>query len=140
MSVNLDSMFLTARAFVPGMAERGWGRIVNLASNTFGTPVTGYSHYIASKAARSASPGRSPATSPTRESPSTRSPQPGAHPRNPGDEPALGRALRKRRRHAGDQRTQMPEDLAGALSFLASDDAAFVTGQTLYVDGGWVRP
>jgi NAD(P)-dependent dehydrogenase (short-subunit alcohol dehydrogenase family) len=37
------------------------------------------------------------------------------------------------------KRTQMPEDLVGTLSFLTGDDAAFLTGQTLYVDGGWVR-
>jgi NAD(P)-dependent dehydrogenase (short-subunit alcohol dehydrogenase family) len=34
------------------------------------------------------------------------------------------------------QRDEVPEDLAGAASFLASDDAAFMTGQTLVVDGG----
>jgi NAD(P)-dependent dehydrogenase (short-subunit alcohol dehydrogenase family) len=36
------------------------------------------------------------------------------------------------------KRTEEPRDLAGALSFLASDDASFVTGQTILVDGGWV--
>jgi NAD(P)-dependent dehydrogenase (short-subunit alcohol dehydrogenase family) len=33
-------------------------------------------------------------------------------------------------------RDEKPEDLVGAVSFLASDDAAFITGQTLVVDGG----
>lgn len=37
------------------------------------------------------------------------------------------------------KRTEMPEDLVGALSFLTSEDAAFITGQTLVVDGGWMR-
>jgi NAD(P)-dependent dehydrogenase (short-subunit alcohol dehydrogenase family) len=37
------------------------------------------------------------------------------------------------------KRAEEPVDLVGALSFLASDDAAFVTGQTLVVDGGMVR-
>ena len=34
------------------------------------------------------------------------------------------------------KRDEKPEDLVGAVSFLASDDAAFITGQTLVVDGG----
>jgi len=37
------------------------------------------------------------------------------------------------------KRQQVPEDLLGALSFLVSDDAAFISGQTLPVDGGVVR-
>jgi (S)-1-phenylethanol dehydrogenase len=37
------------------------------------------------------------------------------------------------------KRVEVPEDLVGALSFLTSDDAAFMTGQTLNVDGGRVR-
>jgi NAD(P)-dependent dehydrogenase (short-subunit alcohol dehydrogenase family) len=37
------------------------------------------------------------------------------------------------------KRVQVPEDLVGAVSFLTSDDAAFMTGQTLHVDGGRVR-
>jgi NAD(P)-dependent dehydrogenase (short-subunit alcohol dehydrogenase family) len=36
------------------------------------------------------------------------------------------------------KRVQVPEDLVGAVIYLASDDAAFVTGQTLVVDGGAV--
>ena len=37
------------------------------------------------------------------------------------------------------KRTQEPEDLVGAISFFASDDSAFITGQTLPVDGGLTR-
>ena len=36
-------------------------------------------------------------------------------------------------------RQQVPADIVGTLSFLCSDDAAFVTGQTIYVNGGLVR-
>jgi 3-oxoacyl-[acyl-carrier protein] reductase len=37
------------------------------------------------------------------------------------------------------KRIETPDDLAGAVSFLTSDDSAFITGQTLAVDGGRVR-
>jgi NAD(P)-dependent dehydrogenase (short-subunit alcohol dehydrogenase family) len=37
------------------------------------------------------------------------------------------------------QRGEVPDDLIGTVSFLTSDDAAFITGQTLNVDGGRVR-
>jgi NAD(P)-dependent dehydrogenase (short-subunit alcohol dehydrogenase family) len=37
------------------------------------------------------------------------------------------------------KRVATPADVVGALSFLASDDAAFMTGQTLLMDGGWAR-
>jgi NAD(P)-dependent dehydrogenase (short-subunit alcohol dehydrogenase family) len=37
------------------------------------------------------------------------------------------------------KRPEVPDDLVGAVSFLTSDDAAFMTGQTLSVDGGRVR-
>jgi NAD(P)-dependent dehydrogenase (short-subunit alcohol dehydrogenase family) len=37
------------------------------------------------------------------------------------------------------KRVEMPEDLVGTVAFLTSDDAAFITGQTICVDGGFVR-
>jgi NAD(P)-dependent dehydrogenase (short-subunit alcohol dehydrogenase family) len=49
MSVNLDGQFLTIKAFAPGMRQRGWGRIVNQASDTFALNLMGFAHYIASK-------------------------------------------------------------------------------------------
>lgn len=140
MAINLDSMFLTAKAFVPGMRARGWGRIVNLASNTFATPVTGYTHYIASKGgvigftralasdlgeagitvnAIAPSLVRTPGTTTTNPRPADRF-----------DRVASLQAVK---------RSQTPADLVGAMSFLTGDDCAFFTGQTLYVDGGWVR-
>src|SRR3569833_1541895 len=51
MSINVDSMFLVCRAFVPRMIQRGYGRIVNITSNTLGLVIPNLSHYIASKGA-----------------------------------------------------------------------------------------
>ncbi|HSM20483.1 MAG TPA: SDR family NAD(P)-dependent oxidoreductase, partial [Hyphomicrobiales bacterium] len=49
LSINLDGTFLVTKAFVPGMQARKWGRVVNLASSTLGSVVTGFAHYVASK-------------------------------------------------------------------------------------------
>ena len=49
LSINLDGTFLVTAAFVPGMRARKWGRVVNLASSTLGSVVTGFAHYVASK-------------------------------------------------------------------------------------------
>jgi NAD(P)-dependent dehydrogenase (short-subunit alcohol dehydrogenase family) len=48
-AINLDSVFLMCAAFGPGMRARKWGRIVNMASATLGTVVSGFVHYVASK-------------------------------------------------------------------------------------------
>lgn len=140
MTVNLDSMFLMAKAFVPGMADGGWGRIVNMASNTFNTSVTGYSHYIASKGGAIGFT-RALASDLADRGITVNAIAPslvrthGTEVTNPRSDDRFAAVSSMQ----AIKRTQMPGDLAGTLSFLASDDAAFVTGQTLYVDGGWVR-
>ena len=49
LSINLDSVFLVTAAFVPGMRQRKWGRVISMASSTLGSVVTGFTHYMASK-------------------------------------------------------------------------------------------
>jgi NAD(P)-dependent dehydrogenase (short-subunit alcohol dehydrogenase family) len=139
-AVNLDSMFLMAKAFVPGMKQRGWGRIVNIASNTFATPVTGVVHYVASKGgvigftrALASELGAHGITVNAIAPGLTRSP--GTLVTNPRPEERFALVANAQ----AIKRSEMPEDLVGTLSFLTSDDAAFITGQTYYVDGGWVR-
>jgi NAD(P)-dependent dehydrogenase (short-subunit alcohol dehydrogenase family) len=145
LSINLDGTFLVTAAFVPGMRERKWGRIVNLASSTFGSVTTGFVHYVASKGGvigftralagdlaadgitvNAIAPGltRSPGTI-------ARKPRPGF-----ADMEEEFRAVASLQ---AIKRVEVPDDLVGALSFLTSDDAAFITGQTLNVDGGRVR-
>jgi NAD(P)-dependent dehydrogenase (short-subunit alcohol dehydrogenase family) len=49
LSLNLDSLFHLGQAFVPGMIEQKWGRVVSMASTTFHTGFGGFTHYNASK-------------------------------------------------------------------------------------------
>ena len=127
------------------MKRRGWGRIVSMASSTLGSVVTGFVHYVSSKGGivgftralaselgphgitvNAISPGltRTPGTL-------VRKPRPGlASMDEEFASVATFQAIR---------RPEVPEDLIGAMSFITSDDAAFMTGQTLNVDGGRVR-
>jgi 3-oxoacyl-[acyl-carrier protein] reductase len=111
-----------------------WGRFVGFSSNSIGTPVQGLSHYMASKmgvigfmrglANDVASDGITanailPAITNTR---ATRD-LPDEFKQSVWQQQAI-------------KRFAEPEDIAGPVAFLTSEDAAFVTGQALVVDGG----
>lgn len=140
LSVNLDSAFHLCHELLPGMREQGWGRVVIISSNTFHAGIGGMSHYVASKGGLIGFM-RSLAAEVGEEGVTVNSVAPSlvrskGTIEGPHEELGLfefvaqGQAIK---------RTEEPEDLVGAISFLTSDDAAFVTGQTLCVDGGWVR-
>jgi NAD(P)-dependent dehydrogenase (short-subunit alcohol dehydrogenase family) len=136
-TINVESMFLTCQAFTPAMKERGWGRIVNMTSNAVGLLIPGFTHYIASKMAVIGLT-RGLATelaefgvTANAVGPSlVRTPSTEAGPEIFFDVVPQMQAIK---------RVQLPDDLVGTLAFLVSDDAAFVTGQTFYVDGGLIR-
>jgi NAD(P)-dependent dehydrogenase (short-subunit alcohol dehydrogenase family) len=140
MSTNVDSLYHLATAFVPGMVERGWGRVIAISSTVFhtGTPqfaayttskgaVIGFVRALATEVGDAGVTVNSIAPSLTRTAGTLAGPQ-----------AELGWFDGVRAAQAI-KRTQEPEDLVGAVSFLASDDAAFITGQTLPVDGGLTR-
>ena len=145
LAINLDGLFLVTSAFVPGMKQRGWGRIVNMASSTLGSVVTGFVHYVASKGGivgftRALASELGPhgitvnAISPgLTRTPGTLARRPRAGLSSMDEEFASVASMQ------AIKRGEVPDDLVGTMSFLTSDDAAFITGQTLNVDGGRVR-
>ena len=137
MDVNVASMFLTCRAVVPAMRARGGGRIVNISS---GTPFRGVPfllHYVTSKGAIVAftralakelgadgvlvncvAPGFTLSDG-VRENPQVIE--------QLRDVSVSARTIR---------RDQQPEDVVGAVVYLAGPGSSFVTGQTIVIDGG----
>ncbi|MGO2110808.1 MAG: SDR family NAD(P)-dependent oxidoreductase [Pseudoclavibacter sp.] len=138
MQVNVRGTFEFIKAVTPTMRAEGYGKIVNVGSSTFFKGTPNLTHYVASKGAVTAmtrtlarelgpdgirinclAPGLTSSDSvlsvPEHFSPGL----------------IEGSVARR-----SIQREQVPEDLAGAMSFLLSADSDFMTGQTLLVDGG----
>jgi NAD(P)-dependent dehydrogenase (short-subunit alcohol dehydrogenase family) len=142
MSINLDGQFLTAKTFAPGMRRRGWGRIVNQTSDTFQLNVQGFAHYIASKGGVIGLT-RALASEFGQDGVTVNAIAPGLT-RTPGTENRPDKlvglenvdAFAVVASHQSIKRSLVPEDMVGTLSFLVSDDAAMVTGQTIIVNGG----
>lgn len=140
ISVNLDSIFLLTQAFLPHMREQGWGRIIGISSGMFHAGSPGSLHYVASKGgiigfvrALAAEVGADGVT--------VNAIAPGLI-RSPGTTTGVhdGIGLFDMVLHGqAIKRNGTPEDLTGTLSFLASEDASYLTGQTLLVDGGMGR-
>ena len=137
MDVNVASMFLVCRAVVPRMRERGGGKIVNISS---GTPFRGVPfllHYVTSKGAIVAFT-RALAKELGRDAIHVNCVAPGfTISAGVEEHPEVIEALRDVSVAARTlQRDQMPEDVVGAVVFLCTPDADFVTGQTMVIDGG----
>ncbi len=137
MAVNVDGLFLTARAVVPVMKAQGSGAILHIGSATAfkGNPLM--LHYVTSKSA---------VLGLTRSMARELGPH-GIRVNNlaPGytlSEGMLGNEVQLRRGRQKNideravKRDMMPQDLVGAALFLCGEGAGFITGQTLVVDGG----
>ena len=136
MDVNILSMFLTCRTVVPRMRERGGGRIVNISS---GTPFRGVPfllHYVTSKGAIVALT-RALAKELGGDEVLVNCVAPGfTMSEGVREHPEVIEALRDVSVAARTlQRDQQPEDVVGAVVFLCGPGAAFITGQTLSVNG-----
>ena len=138
MDVNAKGSFLVTQAFLPSMKARKYGRIVNIASigGKHGAPEQ--AHYSASKAAVMGF-SRVLAQEVGALGITVNCVCPGIILTDMGRvnlaDPDVREAWQAKTAMA---RIGLPEDVVGPVAFLASDDAAFVTGQTLNVDGGIV--
>ena len=139
MEVNTLGPFNCARAVLPALRQSGRGRLVNIASTV---PIKGppnMAHYVASKGAVIAFT-RSLARELAKDRITVNAIAPGFTLSDGVLQSDLQNRIGDNARTVGRciQRDQVPADLVGALAYLVSDGASFVTGQTIAVDGGGV--
>jgi NAD(P)-dependent dehydrogenase (short-subunit alcohol dehydrogenase family) len=138
MAVNLESAFLLCKACIPSMRAGNWGRIVNVTSRTFWLPVPDMAAYLASKGGVIGLT-RALATELGAHNITVNVVAPGLTRTATMEASTADAVFAMTANMQVIKRTQEPEDLVGLVSFLASDDSAFMTGQTLMVDGGLIR-
>ena len=138
MAINVRGVFLMTKHVAPHMIAQKYGKIINISSGTVARGIPLFAHYVTSKGAVTAftrassrelgehnicvnnlAPGFTLSDSVIKENPGHLE-----HSRQPS---IMRRALK---------RDEYPDDLLGALVFLASADSDFITGQTIAVDGG----
>ena len=133
LDVNLKGTFLCAQAVLAGMRERGWGRVVNTSSiGALGN--IGQANYAASKAGVIGLT-KTLALEYAKYGVTVNCVAPGA---------TLTRMMAGIHDKVKEQiiakipagRVAIPDDIAAVHCFLASDDAAYITGQVIFVDGG----
>ncbi|MFJ9391774.1 SDR family NAD(P)-dependent oxidoreductase [Nocardioides sp. NPDC101246] len=135
MRVNVDGLFHLAQEFLPSMRRTGWGRVVAVTSSSLFAPNAGMVPYVTSKGALLGLV-RSLAKEVGPDGVTVNAVAPGLTrtERSAADLPEeLFHAVRERQ---SVKRTGEPQDTAAAVAFLASQEAGFITGQTLLVDGG----
>jgi len=135
MDVNVKGVWHACRAVVPAMRRRGGGSIVNVSSASFFHGGGGRLHYMASKAAVLGM-SRGLARELGNDNIRVNTIAPGNTLSEADPTPEIRQIREAAVAARALKRIQTPADLVGAVVFFLSDDAAFVTGQTLLVDGG----
>ncbi|MGH2404056.1 MAG: SDR family NAD(P)-dependent oxidoreductase, partial [bacterium] len=140
VAVNLEGAFVTVRAVAPAMKARGWGRIITISSGAGRSySQTGIPAYASAKAGLIGFT-RQIARELGTFGITANSVAPGFVLSNPASQrqwDALGKDGQRQFFDAlAVKRLGRPEDIANAVLFFASEEAGYITGQTLSVDGG----
>lgn len=140
IGVDLKGPFLCIKAVLPGMLEAGWGRIINITSSSVYMGSPGMAHYVAAKgglaaftralAMEFAATGVTVNSIPPGyvETPTMR--------RLQASHPGVEQSFEQQTASFPMKRAGKPQDIAAAASYLASEAAAYVSGQTIHVNGG----
>jgi NAD(P)-dependent dehydrogenase (short-subunit alcohol dehydrogenase family) len=135
MAVNLRGLFFCCRAVLPSMRRQNSGKIINIASGTVFAGAPGRIHYVTSKAATIGFT-RTLAREVGGDNINVNCLAPG---NTLSEENPTEQMIKFRESSVGLRslkRIQMPQDVVGAMLFLASSLSDFMTGQTVNVDGG----
>jgi 2-hydroxycyclohexanecarboxyl-CoA dehydrogenase len=134
MQVNLKSVLICTQAVLPDMLEAKWGRIINVSSSSAQTGAQTMVHYSASKGGVIAfTKSLAQELAPTGI---TVNNVPPGFVDTPMMRAGLGDKVDQIIAASPMKRAGRPEDMAGAIAFLASEDAGYITGHTLSVNGG----
>ncbi|MCB1498789.1 MAG: glucose 1-dehydrogenase [Bauldia sp.] len=152
MTTNVDAAFFMAQAVLPGMRKRGWGRIVNIGS-VYGVLGLNPALYDTFVEEGTAGPRRQPAyhtskgailnltrdlaAAVARWGVTVNTISPGMVITEQSEGLISDEVIRKLCEMTPVGRFGKPEEIAHAVAFLASEDAAFITGEEIRVDGGW---
>lgn len=138
LAVDLKGMFVCARAVYPAMQQQHYGRIVNISSGTMMIGFPNFLPYISAKAGVIGFT-RSLATEVGGDNITVNAVIVGLYPHEIAGLENIDAMAEQVKAMQALKRIGQPDDLSPAVVFLASDDAGWITGQALAVDGGLVR-
>lgn len=127
IAVNLTGAFLMSRAVLPVMIDQGWGRVINVSSNSVRIPGPGQAAYAASKGGLEALT-RALAVEVGHKGIRVNTVSPGSV-LTQMTAPVADRL-------GGRDNLGQPDDISGIVAFLAGDEADYIQGQTITADGG----